>query len=141
MNNNFEVSLTKELCPICLKEQDGAIVMNTILNEREAENVKKLHKKVVGIAKKPCEECQKIMEQAFLFIGFDETKTNEKIKHEGEIYRTGHTVGVAKNAEFLDEFLKDIVPEHRKKGYLFVPYRIMEQIGLLQNIENKYTYE
>ena len=56
MNNNLEVSLVKELCPVCCKEIDGPIIMNRILTEEYAKNVKDLHNRVIG----------------FVVLGFDE---------------------------------------------------------------------
>ena len=32
--NNLEVSLVKELCPVCCKEMDGPIIMNKILTKK-----------------------------------------------------------------------------------------------------------
>ena len=61
--NNLEVSLVKELCPVCCKEMNGPIIMNSILTEKNAKNVKDLHNKVIGFADHCCEECSKYKDE------------------------------------------------------------------------------
>jgi hypothetical protein len=130
MENPLEVSLCKEICLICGKEIDGPIVMNSILTQKHAQQVKELHGKVVGFAEKPCEECQSNLEQAFLFIGFDEEKSNLENLPQG-FYRTGHIVGVKKEIPLVQEFVKQHQPKALEKGYIFMPHIIMEKFGLI----------
>lgn len=130
--NNLEVSLTKEICIICCKEMDGPIIMNQILTEVEAAKVKKLHKQVIGFSEKPCKECQKNMEKAFMFIGFDEEKSDMDKIPEG-FYRTGHIIGVKKGIPLVQEWVKEQASGAIEKGYLFTPYNVMKKIGLIKN--------
>lgn len=94
MNNNdtLGVALVKELCPICRKEVEGPIVMNTRLTKSQADNVKNMHGKVIGWADKPCKECQGFIDKNYTaIIGIDETQsliTNNTISRDSE-YRIG----------------------------------------------------
>ena len=130
MEKKLEVSLCKELCLICCKEIDGPIVMNSILTKTHAKNVKDLHGKIIGFAKNPCEECQSSLEQAFLFIGFDEEKSDLDNLPEG-FYRTGCIVGVKKEIPLVQEFVKNHQPKALEKGFIFMPHIIMEKFGLV----------
>lgn len=128
--NNLEVALAKELCIICTKEMDGPIIMNTILNSSQAKKVKDLHSKVIGFAPEPCPECQENLKKAFFFIGFNEKKSDMKNLPEG-FYRTGHLIGVKKDIPLVIEGMKEHCPSSLEKGYVFMPYEIMKELGLI----------
>lgn len=116
----FEVALAKELCPICGKAIDGPIIMNTKLTKQCAEEVKKIHRKVVGFAPKPCKECQEQMTVAFMFIVIDESKSDP-----ANPFRTGEIFGIKK--EVAREML---TPEFFEKGAAFIDYQAAKQLGL-----------
>lgn len=127
-NNNLEVSLVKQACPICgqINEDDSLIVMNSILTEKYANEVKKLHNQCVGFSDKPCKECQKILDQGAIFIiGVDSDKTDDWENP----YRSGHLVGIKRESEFV----KHLPEEYRKKDAIFMDYKEMQQIGLINN--------
>lgn len=84
--NEIGVALVKEACPICGAAHDGPIVMNRTLSEHRAKKVEALHGKVVGYMDKPCDDCQKLMDQGFLLIGVIEEKTDDK----SNPWRSGH---------------------------------------------------
>lgn len=130
MEKTLEVSLCKEVCLICGKEMDGPIIMNSVLTKKHAESVKDLHGKVIGFSEKPCEECQSNLEQAFLFIGFDEEKSDLENLPQG-FYRTGHIVGVKKEIPLVQDFVKKHQPKAIETGYIFMPHIIMEKFGLI----------
>ena len=100
--NNLEVSLVKELCPVCCKEMGGPIVLNSILTENEAKKVKDLHNKVIGFANHCCEECAKYKDEAVFFIGVDESKCSSH--HLKDLYRTGQIVAIKKESNIMDYF-------------------------------------
>ena len=131
MGKSLEVSLCKEICLICGKEIDSPIVMNSILTQKHAQQVKELHGKVIGFAENPCEECRSNLDKAFLFIGFDEDKSDLDNLPQG-FYRTGHIVGTKKNIPLVQEFVKKNQPSAIIKGYIFMPHTIMNQLGLIK---------
>ena len=88
-------ALVKRLCPVCLKQEDSEILMNTVLTEKNAEEVKKLHGKVVGFSDKCCDECKEKLppEKGSWFIVVDSEKTEDL----NNPYRTGSIFGVSKD--------------------------------------------
>lgn len=122
----FSVALVKELCPICCKEIEGPIVMNTILSEKRAKEVEDMNGKVIGFAKKPCEECQKYIDQGtFFIIGVDAEQTDDWKNP----FRSGHIVGIKKESEFY----KSLDEKFKKKDAVFMDYREMEKLGMIKS--------
>ena len=123
--SNFEVALVKYACPICGKEEDSAIVINSVLTQKAAEQVKQMNGQVVGYSDKPCKECQEWIDKgAFFVIGIDSEKTDNN----SNPYRTGHLVGIKKESEFY----KHLPDEYKKKDTIYMDYREMKQIGMIK---------
>lgn len=130
MGNNLEVALTKKACPVCLKEYDADIVMNTLLTKPMANKVKELHGKVIGILDEPCEECMESIKDldAVYLIGMDPDKTeSNKIE---DIYRTGQIIAL--KAEAFQRVFGDheLVPSGLKDKFVFVDYKIIDEMML-----------
>ena len=87
-------ALVKRLCPVCLKEQDSEILMNTVLTEKNAKEVENLHGKVVGFSDKCCDECKEKLppEKGSWLVVVDLSKTEDK----SNPHRTGQLFGVTK---------------------------------------------
>ena len=123
------VALTKELCPVCTKEYDGSILMNSILDKREADKVKELHGKVTGVLEKPCTDCIDKLngEEAIYLIGVDSEKTTGNEFQ--DIYRSGHIIALRTKAfkEIFDNH--PIIDFGLKNGFTFVDYRILEHLS------------
>ena len=126
-DSKLGVAMVKYACPICgqVKEELSAIVMNTLLTESMAKKVEDMHDQVVGIAEKPCKECQSYIDQgAFFIIGIDSDKTEDM----SNPYRTGHLVGIKKTSEFY----KNLPDEYKKKDAVFMDYREMQKLGMIR---------
>lgn len=119
MKNNLEVSLAKEICFIFTKQTDGPILINTILTEKHANNVKELHGKVIGYT--ICPECKENMKKAFMLIGVIESKTKDK----DNPYRSGNVWGVS--FDYAKKLFKNNIPE---KGIAFIDAQAANDIGL-----------
>lgn len=132
MKNPLETALIHELCLLCGKKHNESIVMNSILIEKEAQKIKELHNKATRFSEEPCSECKENIEKAFMFIGFDEEKSDMNNLPEG-FYRTGHIVGTKKDIPLVQEFVKKHQPNALELGYLFTPYQVMIQLELIQN--------
>lgn len=130
--SELEVALVKELCIICTKEVDGSIIMNSVLTEKHAREVKELHGKVVGLAEEPCEDCKKDMEEYFILIGFDEEKSDLENLPEG-FYRTGVKL-LAKKDSRIVEHIEVSVPLSKEKGFCFVPQLFIDK--LIEEVKN-----
>lgn len=101
--NDLEVSLVKYLCPICGKEADEGVIMNSLLTEKYAKQVKELNGKAIGFADHACKECAKYKNDVVFFIGIDTKKSSPD-----NPYRTGQLVGIRKDAK-LAEHCKDYI--------------------------------
>lgn len=86
------VACVHELCPICLSKMNEHIIMNMELSESRAKKVEEMHNKPIGFSAKPCEECQKLIDQGYIaLISIDPSKSNVKNDRVNlkDIYRTG----------------------------------------------------
>ena len=89
--NNLSVALTVELCPVCLAEMDGAIIMNSVLTEKNAKEVEDLNGKVVGYSEHICDKCkEEIGDGIYLIAAKDDDSGEDSI-------RTGRVVGITKD--------------------------------------------
>ena len=131
MNNNLEVALVKELCPVCGKEIDGPIILNSILTENEAKKVKDLHNKVVGFANHCCEECSKYKDKAVFFVSIDESKSSkDSLKN---LYRTGKISGIKKEADIIKSFKDYIVTIEDGTQLIFIDEEFGKKLGVFKD--------
>ena len=119
MQNNFEVALTKRLCPVCCKEQDGEIIRNFNLTEKDAKQVKEMHNQVVGYGEL-CDDCKETIKDGIYLIGvLDEEQSNNP-------NRSGHIVGITNEA-----FQRIFDMPGFDKQFCFLHIDLMRQIGLI----------
>ena len=130
MKGAFETGIIYELCLLCGEKHNESVIINTLFIEKEAQKIKDLHNKIVGFSKEPCKKCKENIETAFMFIGFDEKKSDMNNLPEG-FYRSGHIVGVKKDIPLVQEFVKEHSLQAIEKGYIFFPYKLMIQFGLI----------
>ncbi len=119
--DNIGVALVYELCPLYGNKDEGSILMNSKLTKKHADEIKSVHNKAIGIANKPCKECQSMMAKGFLLIGADVSKTTDKRNP----YRTGHiwVIDSGKAKEIFGE-------KTTKLGASFIELEAAEKIGL-----------
>ena len=134
MRNNkpeLGVALVKELCPICCKEMDGPIIMNTVLTEKNAKKVKDLHNKVVGFANHCCEECSKYKDEAVFFVGIDASKSsNDSLEN---LYRTGKISGIRKEADIIKSFKDYIITIEDGTQIVFIDEETGKILGVFKD--------
>ena len=121
------VALLKYVCPICgqINEDASTIAINSLLTEKAAKEVEDMNHKVVGFSEKPCKECQSYIDKgAFFVIGIDSEKSNDM----SNPYRTGHLVGIKRESEFV----KHLPEEYQKKDAIYMDYREMKQLGMIE---------
>lgn len=131
MNNNLEVSLVKELCPVCCKEIDGPIIMNSILTEKNAKNVKDLHNKVIGFADHCCEECSKYKDEVVFFVSIDASKSNNDSLE--NLYRTGKIIGIKKEADIIESFKDYIITIKDGTQIVFIDEETGKNLGIFKD--------
>lgn len=127
MEDNFGVSLVNYICPICGSVAEEGIIMNSILTEEYAKEVKELHGKNVGYADKCCKECSKYKDDVVFFIGIDESKSDK------EPYRTGQIIGIKKESTIVKEVKDFILKLNDGTQYVFIAEEVGTQMGLWRN--------
>ena len=126
MSSKVEVALLKYVCPICgqVNEDASTIAINSLLTEKAAKEVEDMNHKVVGFSEKPCKECQSYIDKgAFFVIGVDSEKSDDI----SNPYRTGHLIGIKRESEFV----KHLPEEYQKKDAIYMDYREMEKLGMI----------
>lgn len=91
MSKELEASLVNYLCPVCGNIAEEGIIMNSLLSEEAAKEVKNLHGKTVGYSDHACKECAKYKDKALFIIGIDAEKSKK------EPWRTGDITGINKD--------------------------------------------
>lgn len=131
MTDNLEVALVKELCPVCGKEMDGPIILNSILTANEAKKVKDLHHKVIGFADHCCEECAKYKDEAVFFVSIDESKSSGGSLE--NLYRTGKISGIKKDIDMIKQFKDYIITIKDGTQIVFIDENAGKKLGLFEN--------
>jgi len=129
------VALSKEACPICGKIMDGAILLATLRTKTNMQRVDDMHGKVIGIAPKPCEECQELMKMGVIVVMYDESKTDTTEKPFNP-YRTGD-FGVLR-AEAVERIFEGWagLQQTLKQRVLFIDLETAEKTGILDGLIN-----
>lgn len=120
MSKKLGVALVRELCPVCTKESDSSILINTRLTEKAATDVEKLH----GTNKwgDLCPACADMKTQGFILIGAVEKKTTDATNP----YRSGNIWCVKQ------EVAEQLFAPHGapKSGIAFVDVTVAQQMEL-----------
>ena len=124
--NNLEVSLCKEQCFICGKETEGPIIMNSLLTEKAANEVKQLHGKCIGYSEEICSDCKKLAEQGLIVLEIDASKSES-----GNPYRTGN-MWVIKSDCALAKDMKDFIINKFGCEFVFVDKECAKQLGFYE---------
>lgn len=103
-NNNLEVGIVKYACPICGKEVNNEVIINSKLTKKAAQSIREMNGKFIGYSKNACEECLKYKDEVVFFIGIIPEKSDKT----NGIYRTGDVVGVKQESDFV----KDVPAEY-----------------------------
>ena len=115
------VAIVHELCPICTRETDESLFVNTKLTEKDAEEVKKMDGQIVW-SKTFCKECQDMKARGFILIGAVEEKTEDTTNP----YRSGNIWCVEQ------EVAEQLFAPHGapKSGIAFVDVKVAAQMQL-----------
>lgn len=126
-NDNFEVGIVKYACPICGKEVDNEVILNSKLTKKAAQSIREMNGKFIGYSKNACEECLKYKDEVVFFIGIIPEKSDKTMG----VYRTGHVVGVKQDSDFV----KDVPVEYILKTandvkFCFIDVKAGKEIGI-----------
>ena len=121
MENKLGVALVNELCPVCTKQVNGTVVLNTKLTEKAAKKVEEMHNQNVW-SKELCDECKEMKSKGFILIGAVEAKTNDATNP----YRSGNIWCVKQ------EVAEQLFAPHGapKSGIAFVDVTVAAQMQL-----------
>ena len=133
---NVEAVIVKTLCPVCCAEIEDSIVMNTLLTEKAAKEVKELEGKVIGFSDHCCEECAKHKDEVVYFVGIDAEKSSfNKLE---ELYRTSQIVGIKKEADIIEAFKDYIITLKDNTKIFFIDEAWGIELGMFKtNKEEK----
>lgn len=126
-NYKLDMALVNRVCPICGKVNESAseIIIGEKMVKTDDTEIQKLHGKTIGFSEKPCKECQEWIDKGALFIiGIDAEKSDDM----SNPYRTGHLVGIKRESEFV----KHLPEEYQKKDAIFMDYKEMKQLGMIE---------
>lgn len=118
------IALVHEACPVCTKKVNEHIIMNSRLSKENAQEVESIDGKCIGFSEEPCEKCKEMMKKAFLFIIYDESKTDD----EKNPYRTGHIIGVKKDCNLINSLDSKLI----ENGYAIIDINLAKRLGLIQ---------
>lgn len=124
MSKELEVSLVNYLCPICGEIAEEGIIMNSLLSEKAAKEVKNLHGKAVGYADHVCKECAKYKDNAIFLIGVD-TRKSEK-----EPWRTGEIAAIKDSCPLALKIKPNTATLKDGTIYCFIDQNLGKELGL-----------
>lgn len=131
---SVEVAIVKTLCPVCCAEIEDTIIMNTLLTEEAAKEVKELEGKVIGFSDHCCEECAKHKDEVVYFVGIDAEKSSNKLE---ELYRTGRIVGIKKEADIIEAFKDYIITLKDNTKICFIDEACGIELGMFKTNEEE----
>ena len=114
---DLEIGMTK--CFYCGKDKD--IIMNTILTEKAAQQIKEMNGKVIN--KEPCPECKELMEKGIMLLSVRDGESGINP------YRTGNMAVITE--EGIQKMLsKEKADELMRTRFAFVEDTVWEKLGL-----------
>lgn len=121
----FAVALTKDICPCCGKESDGAIVLNTVLTPKRARQVREMHGKPT--AYKMCNDCQTVVDNGGVWL-IETDPTKSTLNDDGTLnvenaHRTGRMWAVKREA-------CERIFRSPAKPLMFIDPAVAEMIGV-----------
>ena len=120
MSKKLGTALVRELCPVCTKESDASVLINTRLTQKAAAEVEKMH----GSVKwgDLCSACADMKSKGFILIGAVEKKTTDATNP----YRSGNIWCVKQ--EVADQLFAPHPPP--ASGIAFVDVTVAQQMEL-----------
>lgn len=126
-NSEIGTAIVYEVCPICGSHVNEGIIMNTKLNVKEAENIRKLHNKCIGVSKDACDKCLKYKDQAVYFIAIDPYKGSSV-----NPFRTGKIAGISKSSSLVKNHPEFILTTNNGVSYCFIEESVGKELGIFE---------
>ena len=124
-NNRSKIGLAITKCFYCGHDKNQ-IIINTLLTEKAAEEVEKMHGKVVDM--EPCDECKKYMEIGIICIS---------CKDNDPEYRTGGWAVISEDGfKKLEHVMdKELYEQILKQRFCMIPDHIWNDWGFPIGVE------
>lgn len=129
---NFEVALTKSICPVCAKTFDGDLVISKRATASANNYVKSLRGKI--LREQWCENCENVKksrgaEGVVFLIEVDASKSNisenkERLRQE-DAYRTGRIWAITE-----ESYSRIFDADSPKQGIAFIDQQTAENLKL-----------
>lgn len=122
----LDTALIYYVCPICGKpiEKDNVLLINTILTEKKAKEVKEMHNKAIVYSRFACDDCVNHKDDAVYIIEVDEEKSNST-----QPYRTGRVIAVKKNFQLFVDHPEFIIHTGNGVDFCFISNKVLKMIG------------
>jgi hypothetical protein len=124
MSDIFSAALVHEVCPICCKDMNEQIIMNTVGSKKKAKAINDANGKAIGYSKDACEECCKHKDDGVYVIAIDLRSVDDGI------YRTGQIACVNKNFQLFKDKADYILKTDNGVSFMFME----EEAGKLIDI-------
>lgn len=121
MSDEFAAGHIRELCPICTKETEGSLFINSRTHNFDADKIRELDGTIFW-SKDWCLDCQEMKKKGFILIGAVEAKTTDATNP----YRSGN-VWVVEQQVAEQLFAPHPPPE---SGVAFVDVTVAAQMQL-----------
>lgn len=123
--DNFKVGLVKYACPICGKETDNAIIMNSRFTKKDAKAIEDANNKFIGYSNNACKECLSHKDECIYVIEIDAEKSEPN-----NPYRTGYYWGLVKDFPLFVEHPEFLLKTENDVQFCFMNKEFAKQIGL-----------
>ena len=127
LENNFAVSIVNYACPICGKQADSAIIMNTHLTKESAKQVDELNHKTIDWSESACKECAAHKDDCIYIIEIDPEKSEPS-----NPYRTGNYWGLRKDFGLFIDYPEYILKTKDGVQFCFMDKELAIKLGLPQ---------
>ena len=124
-NNRNKLGLAITKCFYCGNDKNQ-IIMNTHLTEKAAEEVEKMHGKVVDM--EPCDECKKYMGLGIICIS---------CKNDDPEYRTGGWAVISEDGfkKLGNAMDKELYEQILKQRFCMIQDEVWDRLGLPRGVE------
>lgn len=127
MSDIFSAALVHEVCPICCKAINEQIIVNSVLNKKNAKAIDEANGKAIGYSKDACEECCKYKDNGVYIIAIDPDRSNDK-----DIYRIGQIACVNKNFQLFKDKPDYILKTNNGVSFMFMEEEVGKLIGIFK---------
>lgn len=126
--NNLETAIAYYSCPVCGAKIEECIIINSILTEKEANNVKSYSGKCIGYSNHVCDDCKQYIDKGVFVIAIDPDKSKNTCLE--TMYRTGQYAVLSKDAEILNIMKDFIIKLEDNSEICFMDFKVGKELEI-----------